>query len=164
MLRDGGYRQACALEPKSSLMPFHLHADRDGYRFVQHPATGTNQRVHWLMARCGLLGAVPHFEGQKTVIHHLNFNPSYNRPENLQFMGDRDHMRYHRSHAEKFTHFQSAEFEERRVQPLAAKAQTVEGHAYFARRGTKNILAYMAERPEHFRASVAGNGSAGRTT
>src|SRR5687768_6981588 len=162
MLRDGGYRQACELQPGTSLMPFHLHADRDGYRFVQHPATGKSQRVHWLMARGGLLGEVPRFEGQRTVIHHLNFNPADNRPENLRFMGDRDHMRYHRSHAEKFTHFRSEEFEARRVRALAAKAQTAEGHAYFAGRGTRNILAYVAERPEHFRASVAGNGERGK--
>jgi tRNA-splicing ligase RtcB len=162
MLRDGSYRQAQKLQPETSLMPFHLHADKDGYRFVQHPATGTNQRVHWLMARCGLLGEIQSFEGQRTVIHHLNFNPADNRPENLQFMGDRDHMRYHRSHAEKFTHFQSEDFEARRVRALAEKAHTVEGHAYFAERGTKNILAYMANRPEHFRASVAGNGERGK--
>ncbi|HVF67760.1 MAG TPA: RtcB family protein [Pyrinomonadaceae bacterium] len=162
MLRDGTYRQACELEPETSLMPFHLHADRDGYRFVQHPATGTSQRVHWLMARCGLLGEVPRFKGQRTVIHHLNFAPSDNRPENLRFMGDRDHMHYHRSHAEKFTHFRSAEFEVRRARALAEKARTADGRAYFAERGTRNILAYMAERPEHFRASVAGNGERGR--
>jgi tRNA-splicing ligase RtcB len=162
MLRDGSYMKACELKPETSLMPFHLHADRDGYRFVQHPATGRSQRVHWLMARCGLLGTVPRFEGQRTIIHHVNFNPADNRPENLRFMGDRDHMRYHRSHAEKFTHFQSKEFEERRLRALAAKARTAEGHADFAQRGTKNILAYMAERPEHFRASVAGNGERGK--
>jgi tRNA-splicing ligase RtcB len=158
MLRDGSYRQARELRPGTSLMPFHLYQDKDGYRFVQHPSEGTNQRVHWLMARCGLLGKIPSFESQKTVIHHLNFKPADNRPENLRFMGDRDHMRYHRAHAEKFTHFQSADFEARRVRALAEKARTVEGHAYFAERGTKNILAYMAERQEHFRASVAGNG------
>ncbi|HZI20039.1 MAG TPA: RtcB family protein [Pyrinomonadaceae bacterium] len=162
MLRDGSYRQARDLRPGDSLMPLHLHTDRDGYRFVQHPATGTTQRVHWVMARCGLLGGVPSFAGQRTVIHHRNFNPADNRPENLQFMGDRDHMRYHRSHTEKFTHFRSAEFEARRVQALGEKARTAEGHAYFAERGTRNILAYMAERPEHFRASVAGNGERGK--
>lgn len=75
MLRDGSYEQASELKPGDSLMPFHLLTDRDGYRFVQHPATGTNQRVHWLMARCALLGEVPSFKGQRTVIHHLNFNP-----------------------------------------------------------------------------------------
>jgi tRNA-splicing ligase RtcB len=162
MLRDGVYRQAQDLEPGISLMPFNLRADKDGYQLVQHPATGTSQRVHWLMARCGLLGEIPRFEGQKTVIHHKNFAPSDNRPENLQFMGDRDHMRYHRSHTEKFTHFQSQEFEARRIQAIAEKASTIEGHAYFAERGTKNILDYMARRPEHFRASVAGDGERGK--
>jgi tRNA-splicing ligase RtcB (3'-phosphate/5'-hydroxy nucleic acid ligase) len=162
MLRDGAYRQAQELAPGASLMPFHLRTDRDGYKIVQHPATGTSQRVHWIMARLGLLGEIPSFEGQRTIIHHLNFNPSDNRPQNLQFMGDRDHMRYHRSHAEKFTHFQSEEFEARRVKALGEKARTVEGHAYYAERGTKNILAYMADRPEHFRAVVAGNGERGK--
>ena len=162
MLRDGSYRQARELEPGASLMPFHLRTDKDGYRFVQHPATGTTQRAHWLMARCGLLGQIPSFAGQRTIIHHLNFNPGDNRPENLWFMGDRDHMRDHRSHAEKFTHFQSEAFEARHVQAIAKKARTAEGHAYFAERGTKNILAYMAQRPEHFRAAVAGNGERGK--
>jgi tRNA-splicing ligase RtcB len=162
MLRHGRYRQAHELQPGDSLMPFHLRTDKDGYRFVQHPATGTTQRVHWVMARGGLLGDIPSFAGQRTVIHHLNFTPADNRPDNLRFMGDRDHTRYHRSHAEKFTHFQSAAFETRRVRALAEKAQTAEGHAYFAERGTKNILTYMAERPGHFRAAVAGNGRRGK--
>ncbi len=105
MLRDGSYREAQELQPGVSLMPFNLRSDKDGYRLVQHPATGTSQRVHWLMARGGLLGDIPAFEGQRTVIHHLNFTPADNCPENLRFMGDRDHMRYHRSHVEKFTHF-----------------------------------------------------------
>ncbi|HWS53707.1 MAG TPA: RtcB family protein [Pyrinomonadaceae bacterium] len=162
MLRDGSYRQARELEPGASLMPFHLRTDKDGYRLVQHPATGTTQRVHWVLARRGRLGEIPSFAGQRTVIHHVNFNPADNRPENLRFMGDRDHMRYHRSHAEKFTHFRSEEFETRRLRALAEKARTPEGHAYYAQCGAKNILAYMAERPEHFRAAVAGNGERGK--
>ncbi|HEX8069579.1 MAG TPA: RtcB family protein [Pyrinomonadaceae bacterium] len=162
MLRDGTYRQAHELTPGTSLMPFNMRTDKDGYRLVQHPATGKSQRVHWLMARCGLLGDIPSFAGQKTIIHHRNFNPTDNRPDNLQFMGDRDHMRFHRAHVEKFTHFQSAEFEARRVQALAAKARTVEGHAYFAARGTKNIRAYMTNNPEHFKQSAAGNGARGK--
>ncbi|HEX8650496.1 MAG TPA: RtcB family protein [Pyrinomonadaceae bacterium] len=162
MLRDGAYCQAQGLRPGVSLMPFNLRADKDGYKLIQHPATGTSQRVHWLMARCDLLGEIPSIKGQQTIIHHRNFSPADNSPGNLQFMGDRDHMRYHRSHAEKFTHFQSQEFESRRIKAIAEKASTVEGHAYFAERGTKNILAYMANRPEHFRASVAGNGERGK--
>ncbi|MGB7925049.1 MAG: RtcB family protein [Pyrinomonadaceae bacterium] len=162
MLRDGTYRQAQDLTPKTSLMPFYKRQDKDGYTAVRHPATGREQRVHWIMGRAGLLGAVPSFEGQRTIIHHKNFKPCDNRPQNLQFMGDRDHMSYHHSIVERNTHFQSEEFEARRIRALAQKAQTSEGRAYFAQRGTKNILAYMANNSEHFKKAVAGNGERGK--
>ncbi|MGA9997536.1 MAG: RtcB family protein, partial [Pyrinomonadaceae bacterium] len=55
MLRDGTYRQARDLTPKTSLMPFDTRVDKVGYTLVRHPATGLNQRVHWIMARGGLL-------------------------------------------------------------------------------------------------------------
>jgi tRNA-splicing ligase RtcB (3'-phosphate/5'-hydroxy nucleic acid ligase) len=162
MLRDGTYLEAQYLTPNTSLMPFYSRKDKDGYITVKHPAIGTEQRVHWIMARGGLLGAIPSFEGQKTIIHHKNFQPDDNRPENLQFMGDRDHMSYHKSIVERNPHFQSEEFEIKRKQALANKAKTSEGRAYMAARGTKNILAYMATNPEHFKKSVAGNGERGR--
>jgi tRNA-splicing ligase RtcB len=161
-LRDGTYCAAQDLTPKISLMPFYSRRDKDGYTTVRHPATGTEQRVHWVMARDGLLGMIPAFEGQRTIIHHKNFNPADNRPENLIFMGDREHMSYHKSIVERNTHFQSEEFESKRKQAIADKAKTAEGHAYFATRGTKNILAYMANNHEHFKASVAANGARGK--
>ncbi|MGI8996998.1 MAG: RtcB family protein [Pyrinomonadaceae bacterium] len=162
MLRDGRYRQAQHLTPNTSLMPFRARTDKDGYVLVRHPATGREQRAHWIMARGGLLGKVPKFEGQRTIIHHRNFKPSDNRLENLEFMGDRDHMCYHKRIAERNSHFHSIEFEARRKQAIAEKAKTAEGRAYFAERGTKNILAYMANNQEHFRQSVAGNGERGK--
>ena len=162
MLRDGTYRQAQDLTPKTSLMPFYWRRDKDGYTTVRQPATGSEQRVHWIMARGGVLGEIPAFAGQKTIIHHKNFNPADNRPENLVFMGDRDHMSYHKSIAGRNTHFQSEEFERRRKRAIAEKAKTVEGRAYFAARGTKNILAYMARDPGHFKKSVTGNGERGK--
>jgi tRNA-splicing ligase RtcB len=162
MLRDGTYRQAQELTPKTSLMPFYTRTDRDGYTVVHHPGSSNDQRVHWIMGRGGLLGDIPAFEGQKTIIHHKNFNPTDNRPENLMFMGDRDHMSYHKSIVERNTHFQSEEFEAKRKQAISQKARTEEGRAYFAERGTKNILAYMTNNPEHFRKAVAGNGARGK--
>ncbi|HEX8458182.1 MAG TPA: RtcB family protein [Pyrinomonadaceae bacterium] len=162
MLRDGTYRQAQELTPRTSLMPFYARQDKDGYSVVRHPATGKEQRVHWIMARSGVLGEIPSYEAQRTIIHHKNFTPSDNRPENLVFMGDRDHTSYHKSIVERNTHFQSESFESKRKEALSAKATTVEGHAYFAQRGTANIVAYMARNAEHFKKSVAGNGERGK--
>ncbi|MDQ3705356.1 MAG: RtcB family protein [Chloroflexota bacterium] len=162
MLRDGSYRQAQNLKAGTTLMPFRSHTDRDGYTVVRHPGSENDQRVHWIMARGGLLGEIPSFPGQKTVIHHRDFTPTNNRIENLQFMGDRDHMAYHKSIRERNPHFQSEEFEQARVAALAAKAQTPEGYSYYAERGTRNILAYMENNPEHFKAAVAGNGERGK--
>lgn len=162
MLRDGNYRQAQELTPGTSLMPFHTRLDRDGYVTVRNPSSNNDQRVHWVMARNGLLGEIPRFEGQKTIIHHRNFVPTDNRLENLEFMGDKDHMSYHHSIVERNTHFQNEEFEARRKEALANKAKTEEGQIYFAERGTKNILQYMVNNPEHFKQSVAGNGERGK--
>ena len=162
MLRDGSYQEAKDLAAETSLMPFYAKQDRDGYVTVQQPYSGRYQRVHWMVGRSGALGAVPKFAGQRVIVHHKNFTPTDNRPENLEFMGDSDHLRLHRSIYERNTHFHSEPFEARRVAALAAKAQTDEGHAYFAERGTRNILRYMQENPEHFKAAVAGNGERGK--
>ena len=162
MMRDGTYREASELQPGSSLMPFYTQPDQDGYTLINQPYSGRWQRAHWLIARSGMLGDIPKFEGQRTIIHHKNFNESDNRPENLEFMGDRDHSAYHRLLVERNQHWQSSEFEDKRVQALRAKAQTETGHEYFAQRGTKNILKYMEENPEHFKESVADNGKRGK--
>lgn len=165
MLRDGTYRQAKDLAPETSLMPFDKRLDKEGYALVRHPATGLNQKVHWIMGRGGLLGKIPSFEGQKTIIHHKNFKPSDNRLNNLEFMGDRDHMSYHKSIVERNLHFQSPEFEMKRKAALAAKAQTAEGYAYFAERGRKNLERYSSENPgaEHANAVANHNGERGKS-
>ncbi|NJK49128.1 hypothetical protein HC931_13945 [Candidatus Gracilibacteria bacterium] len=162
MLRDGSYMEASQLEVGASLMPFYSSTDKDGYTLIQQNYSGRLQKAHWIVARSGLLGKVPSFEGQRTVVHHKNFVPADNRPENLEFLGNNDHSFYHRSLAERNTHWQSPEFENKRKLALAIKAQTPEGHQYYAQRGTNNILRYMQEHPDHFKESVAGNGDRGK--
>ncbi len=162
MLRDGSYQQARELKIGTSLMPFYSGIDKNGYTLIQQNYSGRWQKGHWIIARSVLLGKVPAFSGQKTVIHHKNFDTSDNRPENLEFMGNCDHSAYHRSLIARNSHWQSSEFETKRKQALAAKANTTEGHNYYAERGTKNIVNYMEQRPEHFRSSVAGNGKRGK--
>ncbi|MGH2368485.1 MAG: RtcB family protein, partial [Chloroflexota bacterium] len=162
MLRDGSYVEAQHLEPDTSLMPLYSERDKDGYMLIQQPYSGRWQKAHWIVARSGLLGDVDKFPGQRTVIHHVNFDEADNWPTNLSFMGNGDHATYHRSLVERNIHWQSSEFEQKRVAALAAKAATSDGRHYYAIRGTANILRYMAERPDHFKAAVAGNGQRGK--
>ncbi len=162
MRRDGTWCEAKQLTAGMSLMPLYRREARGGYHVVKHPATGSWQVVHWIVARQGLLGLIPRFPDQKTVIHHRNFSPSDNCPDNLAFMGDQDHLRYHHANGWHNLAQHRDTIEPARLAALAAKAQTPEGRAYFAERGTRNILRYMQERPEHFRESVKGNGRRGR--
>ena len=162
MLRNGSFLEAEKLQTGTSLMPLYRQVDKEGYVLVKQNYSGRWQRAHWVVGRSGLLGEVPRIAGQRTVIHHRNFNEADNSPENLQFMGDADHASYHRSLVDRNEHWQSPEFEEKRVKALAAKAATAEGREYFAERGTQNILRYMQERPEHFKEAVAGNGERGK--
>lgn len=162
MLRDGSYEEAACLLSGTSLMPLYRQIDREGYVRVLQNYSEHWQRVHWMVARAGLLGPIPRFDKQKTVIHHKNFNEADNRPENLQFMGAADHSSYHRHLVDRNQHWQSPEFEEKRKRALSQIAQTEEGYRYLADRGTANILRYMEERPDHFKQSVAGNGQRGK--
>lgn len=162
MLRDGTYQEAANLQSGNSLMPFYSKTDRDGYTLIQQNYSGRWQKAHWIIARSQLLGKVPSFPQQRTIIHHKNFDKADNRPDNLEFMGHKDHCVYHRSLVEQNTYWHSPEFEEKRKKALAAKAKTVEGYQYYARRGTKNIVKYMTERSEHFLQSVSNNGKRGK--
>lgn len=151
MLRDGAYVEPGKLVPGTSLMPFHSSTDKEGYVRVQQNYSGVLLRAHWIVARSGLLGRIPRFEGQRTVIHHKNFDQADNRPENLEFMGDKDHSRHHRSLVERNVHWRSEEFERKRIAALSAKRLTPEGMAEYCRRA-ENLKAYWAERPEEFEA------------
>lgn len=162
LLRDGSYVEAQNLQSETSLMPFYSKVDRDGYTLVAQPYSERWQKAHWIVARSGLMGKVPSFKGQRTVIHHKNFDESDNRSENLEFMGSHNHSAYHRSLVERNQSWQSTEFEQKRIKAIAEKALTPEGYQYYAERGTQNIRRYMQERPEHHKQAVAGNGLRGK--
>lgn len=162
MLRDGSFAEAKDLKSGESLMPLYRETDKDGYVLVQQNYSGRMQKAHWIVGRSGLMGEVPRFEGDKTIIHHKNFDEADNRPENLEFMSASAHSAFHRGLVDRNEHWQSADFEANRLKAISDKAKTGEGRAYYAERGTKNILKYMEENPEHFKMSVAENGTRGK--
>ena len=162
MRRDGSFAAAADLRPGDSLMPYYAKLDEEGYARVQQNYSGRWHRAHWMVARSGLLGPVPKFEGRRTVIHHRNFLECDNRPENLEFMGDANHGSFHRSLVVRNEYWHSEDFEDRRKAALAAKAATPEGHEYFAARGAANLKRYWAERYDVAKANCAGNGKRGK--
>ena len=139
MLRDGTYIEAEFLSEGQSLMPFYSKKDKEGYTLIKQPYSGSWQRVHWVVARSGLLGEIKSFPDQKIVIHHKNFCESDNRPENLELMGDRDHSSYHRKLVERNTYWQSEDFEKRRIEAIKIKSKFPERHAQLFNHKVKNI-------------------------
>lgn len=78
MLRDGTYKEAQHLQPNESLMPFYTKFPSKGnlqeYKMIYCPSNGWHF-IHRLVS--GKLK-----KGQ--VVHHKDFNPINNSPENLQ--------------------------------------------------------------------------------
>ena len=161
MLRDGSYARADSLSAGASLMPLYKTRDKDGYTLVQQNYSGRMQKAHWIAARSGLLGKVPRFAGQRTIIHHRNFDESDNSPSNLEFMGANDHAALHRSIGERNEHWQSEEFEARRVAALAQKARTPEGHAFYSARYNHKVVSVeaLAEREDVYCLAVPEYGN-----
>lgn len=165
MLRDGSYAEAADLSPDASLMPLYARRDDEGYVRIQQNHSGYWQRAHWIVARSGLLGDIPSIPGQRTVIHHVDFDEANNLPGNLVFMGNGDHAILHRGIVERNTYWQSESFEQKRLAALSAKARTDEGHAEYAARAYRNLVPYWRLRPgEMSRVAIAyGNGQRGKT-
>ena len=166
MMRDGTYRQAKDLKPQDSLMPLYMQRDSDGYILVKQNYSGRWQRAHWMVARHGHLGSIPKFDGQTTVIHHIDFNESNNVSENLKFMGNKDHSAYHRGLVDRNTHWQSPAFEEKRVARLRELASD-RNSGYYAKKalvGKSNLKAAEQKNPGVFDANYQMAGKRGAST
>lgn len=109
MLRDGSYIEASALQPGMSLMPLYVsYSDMQGneyetptkscYEKVFNPSTGCKYFTHRLIA-ANKLGLELYGNGlisqQGHVIHHRDFNKLNNSTQNLEYMTNEEHSRYH---------------------------------------------------------------------
>jgi tRNA-splicing ligase RtcB len=160
MKRDMTYTRADALQPGDSLMPLYRKREsEDDYEQVMQPTTDRWQRVHWVIGRSGVLGDVPSFDGQKTIIHHIDMDKTNNSPENLQFMGDVDHSRHHRELGGSWVEnvWNNPEMRARRLAGIRASKEKF--YAQRARVGGENWRAYMET--DEFAAMTADAGKRG---
>ncbi|KKK80522.1 hypothetical protein LCGC14_2822650, partial [marine sediment metagenome] len=162
-LRNGKYKKAEDLTPDDSLTPLYKRIDKDGYLRVKLLKRSWEKRVHWMMAHAGALGKLPSVTPQKLLIHHIDFNKENNLSSNLKAMGNADHSKLHAKIAvdRDNSHWQSPEFEKRRLEGIQRSKENPEIQAERARVGTENFRKYMDDNPEHFKESVKDNGKRG---
>jgi tRNA-splicing ligase RtcB len=156
MLKNGSYKKVSELKFNDSLMPLYRSwQSRDGYESC---STGNNnsELTHKLVYKSLMKLKKDH------VVHHADHNHFNNDPDNLVALSASEHSKYHRSIKNKNLHWQSNEFEEKRIAGIIKSAKTPEGYKFMADRGRKNILKYMSERPEHYKLSVIENGERGK--
>ncbi len=103
MLRDGTYRDAIELKPNDSMMPFYRknfsgkRKEGDNFKGYENIFTMNKdahkgwQSEHRFIAEWAHPDAV-----NKEIVHHRDFNPRNNSPDNLRFMSEVDHVEFHR--------------------------------------------------------------------
>ena len=102
MMRDGTYKKACKLEKNDSLMPlyrqYHKNKNKIFYEQVYNPIDNDYVKTHKLTACKKLDDNVEKrakLQNCGVLIHHKNFKPTDNRPENLEYMTWREHGIFH---------------------------------------------------------------------
>ncbi len=155
MMIDGSYREARDLRFNDSLMPLYRRwQTRDGYESVG-TGKGTWRQTHTLVFEA-LNRRVP----RGYVVHHRNHVHFDNTPENLELLAASAHSSHHRRARPSFDNG-SPEFQAKRLAGIRQAVADPARQAQMADVGSRNIIRYMAERPEHFQASVSGNGRRG---
>jgi tRNA-splicing ligase RtcB len=155
LMNDGSYREARDLRFNDSLMPLYRRwQTRDGYESVS-TGKGSSRHTHILVYEA-INGAVP----VGSLVHHKNHIHFDNDPENLEALEVGEHSRYHRTVRPSFANGHP-EFQAKRLAGIRRGNEDPARQAQMAEVGTANISQYMAERPEHFREAVAGNGRRG---
>ncbi|MDP2925742.1 MAG: DNA topoisomerase (ATP-hydrolyzing) subunit B [Nanoarchaeota archaeon] len=109
MLRNGGYKEAKDLTTNDSLMPLNKKISKiggkitiDGYEMVW------DQKKKWIFTH--LLSDLYNLENgiyqieQGDARHHIDFNKSNNKPENIIRMPKNEHLILHTEHLEKCLH------------------------------------------------------------
>lgn len=100
MLRDGSYKEAKYLKENESLMPFYTKRSNSytslGYTYesIYHPGSNTWQLTHRAIAES--TGIV--IQGDGKDVHHLDFCPNNNDPNNLKGLYKYQHIAIHGKH------------------------------------------------------------------
>ncbi len=156
MMTDGSYKEAKDLRFNESLMPLYRRwQTRDGYESASR-GKGTFRLTHVRMWEA-MNGDLP----SGFVIHHKNHNHFDNRPDNLVEMSASDHSVYHRQVGQQFNNA-DPQFQAQRLAGIRRRVNKPGEFEKMADVGTRNITAYMRERPEHFAEAIKDNGKRGR--
>ena len=99
MLRDGTYRRIDELSPGDSMMPFYR---KDLFEACDKPTnylwiyTMTDEsRNGWITEHKLIAEWSQRKLSKNEVVHHKDFNPKNNSPDNLEIMDRAEHYRYH---------------------------------------------------------------------
>lgn len=101
VMRDGSSKRADQLNENDSLMPFRakksIKKKINGYWMIDDPNSGKWKFVHSIISEeINNKQKAIERSGEKTIItHHVDFNKLNNNPNNLKYMGVKEHLKYH---------------------------------------------------------------------
>lgn len=95
LLRDGTYCEAKDLKPETSLMPLYVKYDKRGYQMIFDNKKMTYVKTHNMVAYAINSHQIDDVKEEVKCVHHKDFNKRNNNPDNLKFMGLREHFEYH---------------------------------------------------------------------